>query len=325
MEGWQTVYIGSRFCHPAEQNYAPIEGEAKAASWAVDKCKFFLLGLSNFILALDHRPLISIFSDKELGSIDNPRIRSQKVKLLPYRFTPLHIPGKLHVVPDTWSRRNDNPPPSTPDNRPTDMLDINNIQPEYANHMSPPAWVSTPAILAAISSSSPGPSLMELSLGEAQLVEDEESTIAGIAVASLASIAADLQHAALSPIQVLTWQRLKEAAASSPIYCQLLSLILAGLPTTIDEWPDLLRPYYPYRHSLLVVDDLNTMLSRATQSLLWPDMKQDATTTEGYVITFILFPTWPRLMVTGGGRASTVPAWLPGYLRGNPARKGLVE
>ena len=82
-----------------------------------------------------------------------------------------------------------------------------------------------------------------------------------------------------------------------------------------------LRPYYPYRHGLLVVDDLNTMLSRATQSLLWPDMKQDATTTEGYVITFILFPTWPRLMVTGGGRASTVPAWLPGYLRGNPAQR----
>ena len=86
-----------------------------------------------------------------------------------------------------------------------------------------------------------------------------------------------------------------------------------------------LRPYYPYRHGLLAVDDLNTMLSRAMQSLLWPGMKQDAATTEGYVITFILFPTWPRLMVTGGGRASTVPAWLPGYLRGNPARKGLVE
>ena len=86
-----------------------------------------------------------------------------------------------------------------------------------------------------------------------------------------------------------------------------------------------LRPYYPYRHGLLVVDDLNTMLSRAMQSLLWPGMKQDAATTEGYVITFILFPTLLRLMVTGGGRASTVPAWLPGYLRGNPARKGLVD
>ena len=43
------------------------------------------------------------------------------------------------------------------------------------------------------------------------------------------------------------------------------------------------------------------------------------------MITFILFPTLPRLMVTVGGRASTVPVWLPGYLRGNPARKGLVE
>ena len=161
-----------------EKNYAPIEGEAKAASWAVDKCKFFLLGLSNFILALDHRPLISIFSDKELGSVDNPRIRSQKVKLLPYRFTPLHIPGKLHVVPDTWSRRNDSPVSTTPaNNRPTDMLDISNIQPEYANTMSPPAWVSRPAILATITSSSSEASLMELSLEEAQQIEEEESSL----------------------------------------------------------------------------------------------------------------------------------------------------
>ena len=90
---------------------------------------------------------------------------------------------------------------------------------------------------------------MELSLEEAQLIEEEESSILSVAEISLTTIATDPHNAALSPIQVLKWQRLKEAAASSPIYSELVSLIMKGLPTTIDEWPELLRSYYPYRHS----------------------------------------------------------------------------
>ena len=142
--GWQTVYVGSRFCHQAEQNYAPIEGEAKAAAWATDKCRYFLLGLTNFLLALDHLPLITIFSDKELGTVDNPRIRQQKVKLLPFRFTPIHIPGKLHVIPDTWSRRGDSPVAALPHSTGPSMLDISNIEQQYSSTLGPPSWVSGP-------------------------------------------------------------------------------------------------------------------------------------------------------------------------------------
>ena len=61
--------------------------------------------MKDFLLSLDHKPLIPIQSDKELGSITNPRLLNQKVKLLPFKFTPIYIPGKLKVVPDTWSRR----------------------------------------------------------------------------------------------------------------------------------------------------------------------------------------------------------------------------
>lgn len=102
--GWQTVFVGSRFCTEAEQRYAPICGEALAASWGTEKCRYFLLGLQNFLLALDHRPLLAIFSPSmELGDITNPRLYNQKVKLLPYNFTPIYIPGKLHA-PLTASR-----------------------------------------------------------------------------------------------------------------------------------------------------------------------------------------------------------------------------
>ena len=70
--GWQTVFDGSRFCTQAEQSYTPIKGEALAASWAVNKCRYFLLGLPNFTLAIDHKPLIPIFSHKTLDLIVNP-------------------------------------------------------------------------------------------------------------------------------------------------------------------------------------------------------------------------------------------------------------
>ena len=36
-QGWQIILVGSRFTHPAESRYAPIEGEALAVADALDK------------------------------------------------------------------------------------------------------------------------------------------------------------------------------------------------------------------------------------------------------------------------------------------------
>ncbi len=43
--------MGSRFCSQAEQRYAPIEGEALAAAWGANKCRYYLLGIKNWLLA----------------------------------------------------------------------------------------------------------------------------------------------------------------------------------------------------------------------------------------------------------------------------------
>ena len=78
--GWQTVYCGSKFCTPAESRYHPIEGEALAATYGLQKCKFFVLGLENLILTLDHKPLISTFgNDRNLEEIENPRLLNFKL------------------------------------------------------------------------------------------------------------------------------------------------------------------------------------------------------------------------------------------------------
>ena len=142
-EGWQTVYVSSRFCSPAESRYAPIEGEMLAAVWAMEKCKFFLLGMKDFMLALDHKPLIGMLGSQPIMTIPNPRLISMKIDSLMYSFKPMHIPGKKHVVPDNFSRRTDSPVKNTtlPDSM---VLDTTNVLAEYGDSCAPPSWVSQP-------------------------------------------------------------------------------------------------------------------------------------------------------------------------------------
>ena len=104
--GWQTIYCGSKFCSPAESRYHPIEGEALAAIYGLQKCKFFVLGLENLILTLNHKPLVPIFNQKQqIEDIENPRILNFKLKSLLFRFTATHLPGKKNATADTFSRK----------------------------------------------------------------------------------------------------------------------------------------------------------------------------------------------------------------------------
>ena len=62
-EGWRLVFAGSRFCTDAEQKYAPIEGEAAAISWALEKCRMFIVDCPNIIVVTNHEPLKGLFGD----------------------------------------------------------------------------------------------------------------------------------------------------------------------------------------------------------------------------------------------------------------------
>ena len=48
-DGWKITLVGSRFTHPAESRYAPIEGEALAVANRLAKARFFALGCTNLI------------------------------------------------------------------------------------------------------------------------------------------------------------------------------------------------------------------------------------------------------------------------------------
>ena len=102
--GWQITLVGSRFTQAAESRYAPVEGEALAVVYALEKAKYFVLGCPDLTIAVDHKPLLKLFGDRSLDDIPNSRLRNLKEKTLRYRFQMVHIPGAKHLAADGISR-----------------------------------------------------------------------------------------------------------------------------------------------------------------------------------------------------------------------------
>ena len=103
-EGWKVTLVGSRFTHPAESRYAPIEGEALAVADALDKARHFVLGCSDLVIAVDHKPPLKLFGDRSLEDIPNTRLHNLKEKTLRYRFRMVHIPGARNKTSDALAR-----------------------------------------------------------------------------------------------------------------------------------------------------------------------------------------------------------------------------
>ena len=103
-DGWRTVLTGSKFTTVAELRYTAVEGEALALAWALVKSWRFTLDNDKLIVLVDHKPLLKILGDRELGDIENPRTLSLKQKTLPWRFSLEHVPGKEHHIADAMSR-----------------------------------------------------------------------------------------------------------------------------------------------------------------------------------------------------------------------------
>ena len=101
---WKTVFAGSRFTTPAESHYVPIEGEALALLYAFDSCKMFIMGCPNLLVAVDHKPLIRLFNNRDLNEITNPRLLKIREKTLMYSFRVVSIPGIRDGGADTMSR-----------------------------------------------------------------------------------------------------------------------------------------------------------------------------------------------------------------------------
>ena len=102
--GWKVALVGSRFTTSAESRYAPIEGEALAVADALRKARHFVLGCSDLIVAVDHKPLLKVLGDRSLENINNPRLLNLKEKTLQFHFRIMHVPGVRHAAADAVSR-----------------------------------------------------------------------------------------------------------------------------------------------------------------------------------------------------------------------------
>ena len=221
--GWKVTLVGSRFTHAAESRYAPIEGEALAVADALDKARFFVLGCSNLIVAVDHKPLLKVLGDRSLEEISNGRLRNLKEKTLRYKFRIVHIPGVRHKAADAVSRH----PTGTAN---PDMLTLPDDVAATETHL-PVDLIGHP-FLANIRIHEPPHDSCSSSLDD-ELASSASSTLSTMAV---------------------TWDKVKLATTSDPELSTLTTIIESGFPEFRHELPQALQEYYQFREHLYTVD-----------------------------------------------------------------------
>ena len=92
----------SRSMTSAETRYAQIEKEALAFTWACERLSDYLVGLS-FHIETDHKPLVPLFSSKNLDDLPL-RVQRFRLRMMRFNFTISHVPGKQLIIADTLSR-----------------------------------------------------------------------------------------------------------------------------------------------------------------------------------------------------------------------------
>ena len=262
--GWKISLVGSRFTNPAESRYAPVEGEALAVVYALDKARYFVLGCKDLIIAVDHKPLLKIFGDRSLEDVPNSRIRNLKEKTLRYRFKMLHIPGIKHRVADCLSRHPVDPAEKI--DLQDDVAAIPTQRPQDLSFNTDPGKINHP----------------------------------DVAVYPLNTTLCNLNA---SPFTAVTWELVRTATASDETLNTLLDLIQSGFPDLASDTPQPLRTFHQIRNHLTSIDGvilyndrvlvppalrsnvlstlhsahqgISGMIARAESSVFWPGITTD--------------------------------------------------
>ena len=99
---WKPIAYISRSLTETEQRYAQIEKEALAFTWACERFEDYLIG-KKFKIETDHKPLVPLFSTKELSELPI-RIQRFRMCMMQFHFTIIHVPGKNLVMADALSK-----------------------------------------------------------------------------------------------------------------------------------------------------------------------------------------------------------------------------
>ena len=99
---------------------------------ALDKARHFVLGCSDLVIAVHHKPLLKLFGDRSLEDIPNTRLRNLKEKTLRYRFRKVHFPGARNKTSDGLSRHPSGIPSPARMNLPDDNTAPDSACPNYS-------------------------------------------------------------------------------------------------------------------------------------------------------------------------------------------------
>lgn len=99
---WHPVAYISRSLSETEQQYAQVEKEALAITWACERLSSYLIGVQ-FTIETDHKPLLPLLGTKALDDLP-PRIERFRLRLLRFIYNIVHVPGKALITADTLSR-----------------------------------------------------------------------------------------------------------------------------------------------------------------------------------------------------------------------------
>ena len=98
-EETRIISVVSKSLSKAQQNYAITKKELWAVVFCLNKFHDWIIG-RHFVLETDHQAITYLFK----GNHENVVINSWLHILLKYDFDVVHIPGTLHVFPDSLSR-----------------------------------------------------------------------------------------------------------------------------------------------------------------------------------------------------------------------------
>ena len=97
------IAYASKSLNDTQQQYAQIEKELLAVTWACEHFAQYLLGGQPVTVQTDHKPLVPLINTRDL---DNVPLRCQRMlmRLLQYHASAVYVPGPRLVVADTLSR-----------------------------------------------------------------------------------------------------------------------------------------------------------------------------------------------------------------------------
>lgn len=97
---WKPVCYASRSLTTTEANYAQIEKETLASTWACERFKDYILG-KHVSIETDHKPHVSLLTTKNADDLP-PRILRFHLRLSCFDYSIHHVPGKNYTSPTSY-------------------------------------------------------------------------------------------------------------------------------------------------------------------------------------------------------------------------------